>query len=100
MIKAVFYLRKQDVIGYEITGHAHFAIKGSDIVCAAVSVLSQAITAELNNAVLNDCEGISVRLIEPNVRNRVLCETLIHGLKQIEEQYPKNLKVDVYETRN
>lgn len=100
MIKAVFYLHKKDVIGYEISGHAGYATKGYDIVCAAVSVLSQTITAELNNAVLNDCEGISVRLIEPNVRNRVLCETLIDGLKQIEEQYPKNLKVDVYETRN
>lgn len=98
MIKAVFYLCKKDVIGYEISGHAQFAAKGSDIVCAAVSVLSQAVTAELSNAVLNDCEGISVRLIEPNARNRVLCETLIHGLKQIEEQYPKNLKVVVYES--
>ena len=97
MIKAVFYLHKKDVIGYQISGHAQFAAKGSDIVCAAVSVLSQAVTNELSNATLNDDDGISVSLIEPNEKNKVLCEMLVHSLRQVEDQYPENLKVIVYE---
>lgn len=93
MIKAVFYLHQKDVIGYEISGHAHFATKGSDIVCAAVSVLSQAVTNELTNAVLSDGDGISVSLIEPSEKNKVLCEMLMRSLRQVEDQYPENLKV-------
>lgn len=100
MIKAIFYLRKKEIIGYKISGHAQFAAKGSDIVCAAVSVLSQAVTNELTNAVLNDDDGISVSLIEPIEKNRILSTLLLNNLKEISEQYPQNLKVIVYETRN
>lgn len=96
MIKAVFYLHKKDVIGYQISGHAQFAAKGSDIVCAAVSVLSQAVTNGLTNAALNDDDGISVSLIEPNEKNRTLSTLLLNNLKEISNQYPQNLKVKVY----
>ncbi|MFT9451595.1 ribosomal-processing cysteine protease Prp [Liquorilactobacillus ghanensis] len=96
MIKAVFFVRKKEIIGFEISGHANYAAKGSDIVCAAVSALSQAITNGLTNAVLNDDDGISVSLIPPTAANKVLCKLLYDNLKQISEQYPKNLKVKVY----
>lgn len=96
MIEAVFYLHKKDVIGYEISGHAHFATKGSDIVCAAVSVLSQAVTNGLTNAVLNDDNGISASLIEPNEKNKVLCGMLMYSLNEISNQYPENLKVKLH----
>lgn len=43
MIRAVFYRDRQGAITrFEIAGHAGFAEKGEDIVCAAVSALGQA----------------------------------------------------------
>ncbi len=43
MIRAVFYRDGQGAITrFEISGHAGFAERGEDIVCAAVSALSQA----------------------------------------------------------
>ena len=43
MIRAVFYRDRQGAITrFEITGHAGFADRGEDIVCAAVSALGQA----------------------------------------------------------
>lgn len=97
MIKAVFYLRKKAVIGYEISGHAQFAAKGSDIICAAVSVLSESVTNELSNAVVSDQKGLKVSLIPPILANKVLCKLLFDSLKQISNEYPKNLKVTAYE---
>lgn len=37
MIKAVFYKKNGKVTGFDISGHADYADKGSDIVCASVS---------------------------------------------------------------
>lgn len=40
MIKTIIYKNVEDMItGFKILGHADYAEKGSDIVCAAVSVL-------------------------------------------------------------
>lgn len=97
MIKAVFYLHNKNIVSYEITGHAQFAAKGSDIVCAAVSVLSESVTNELSNAVVSDQKGLKVSLIPPILANKVLCKLLFDSLKQISDEYPKNLKVTAYE---
>lgn len=39
MIKATFIKSNGSYISYEITGHAHYAEPGKDIVCAGVSTL-------------------------------------------------------------
>ncbi|APD01645.1 ribosomal-processing cysteine protease Prp [Lactiplantibacillus plantarum] len=95
MILATFQLNKKQVVSYQITGHANSAIKGHDLVCAAVSVLGQAITNELSNATVNENGGLFIGLIEPSADNKVLCETLLHGLQDISAQYPQNLQVVV-----
>ncbi|WP_082137301.1 ribosomal-processing cysteine protease Prp [Lactiplantibacillus herbarum] len=93
MILAKFQYKTNRIVSYQITGHAHQANKGYDIVCAAVSVLSQAITNELSQATVSEDGGLFIGLIEPNTKNTVLCDTLLHGLLDIAEQYPENLRV-------
>ncbi|WP_455428864.1 ribosomal-processing cysteine protease Prp [Lactiplantibacillus pentosus] len=95
MILATFQLNKKQVVSYQITGHANSAVKGHDLVCAAVSALSQAITNELSKATINENGGLFIGLIEPSADNNVLCETLLHGLQDISAQYPQNLQVVV-----
>ena len=41
MTKVYLYKRENHYTGFEIDGHAYFDELGSDIVCAAVSILSQ-----------------------------------------------------------
>lgn len=44
MISINVNIKDGEHCSYDISGHAHYAEFGNDIVCAAVSVLSQAIT--------------------------------------------------------
>jgi uncharacterized protein len=39
--------------------------------------------------------ALFIGLIEPSADNKVLCETLLHGLQDISAQYPQNLQVVV-----
>ncbi|WP_338208327.1 ribosomal-processing cysteine protease Prp [Lactiplantibacillus paraxiangfangensis] len=84
-------------MGYQIVGHAGQASKGYDIVCAAVSALTETITNELSHATVSDDGGLFVGLIFPSKANDLLTRTLFHGLKSISEQYPSNLRVIVHE---
>ncbi len=84
-------------MGYQIVGHAGQASKGYDIVCAAVSALSETITNELSHATVSDDGGLFVGLIFPSKANDLLIRTLIHGLEDIREHYPDNLRVIVHE---
>ena len=98
MIRAKFQLNKTNqIISYQISGHALFLPKGMDIVCAGVSVLTIAITNELNNDVIIDQDegSITVGDILPSTANVALTNTLLSGLQGISEQYPDNLIVEL-----
>lgn len=84
----------QVITSYLIEGHALYLPKGMDIVCAAVSVLSIAITNELYGGhTLSDEGRLHVFAIPPNEQNRVLTDALYHGLTDIAMQYKDNLQV-------
>jgi uncharacterized protein YsxB (DUF464 family) len=86
------------ITGYTIEGHAGAAAKGLDIVCAAVSVLSTTITNELDIAYIESNTGmLKVVGIPPNAVSQVLARTLVHGLMDIEEQYPDNVHIEIIE---
>lgn len=94
-------LRRRDVtLGFCVEGHAGYAQDGSDIVCAAVSVL-------VYNAV-NSCErfaGTTLRVREqgdaficelpqhPSESVRLLINSLFYGVEQVAEQYPEFVNI-------
>lgn len=90
----------------ELTGHAEYDIAGKDIVCSAVSsiVLNTCnILRRLGH--LKSCthqNGLLTAIIDldSHVSNEV-CDVLIEELKDLESQYPNNIKrVDYVDTRN
>ena len=90
---------------FESKGHALFADEGQDIVCAAVSALSincanslealteDAFSAEAGNGYL------SIRFEEePSASASLLMESLVLGLKSIEDEYGReHLRVLIQE---
>ncbi|MHA3065788.1 ribosomal-processing cysteine protease Prp [Lacticaseibacillus saniviri] len=79
-------------VGYKISGHAGFAIKGTDIVCAAVSALVITMTSELFDAEVEDSgDAFEVSEIANTEHNMALSMALYRGLKLIATQYPKNV---------
>ncbi len=92
----VFHSDTKAYRGFRCEGHAGFADRGQDVVCAAVSVLvintvnsieaftSQAFTCD------HDEDMICLRLTdEPTSETKLLLDSMIFGLKAIRQQYQK-----------
>ncbi|MGB3159982.1 ribosomal-processing cysteine protease Prp [Carnobacterium sp.] len=111
MIHAFFKRnKKEEIISFEITGHAESGAYGTDIVCAGVSALSIGTTNSLSILgeftplveTNDEVEGgyLYVELpLEINEKQlttaQTLLESLLISLKSIEEEYPKYVKLNL-----
>ncbi|MFC6315187.1 MULTISPECIES: ribosomal-processing cysteine protease Prp [Lapidilactobacillus] len=92
MIQVVFHHQTDlasPIDGYRIYGHANYAEKGQDIVCAAVSILSVTITDELEAPVIESHSDntLGVTQFKDCSENNVLINALEHGLRSMERDY-------------
>lgn len=95
---------KENIIAYEVKGHAGAAEAGYDIVCAAVSVLTQTpligLERHLNlkpQYTVDQQSGIfSLKLNEkPNEETQAILETMFLGLQSVAKQYSDYVSVKV-----
>lgn len=96
---------QNQIVSYSVSGHAQTAPHGEDLVCAAVSVLAQTTILGFYQ-VLGQQPGyqISEGDLHLNVNDSltktqrreatVLLETMLVGLKNIQQQYPKIIAID------
>ncbi|EPZ48987.1 ribosomal-processing cysteine protease Prp [Alicyclobacillus acidoterrestris] len=100
MITFEILQQRDSVAGFRVKGHAGYSDSGSDIVCAAVSVL-------VYNAI-NSCErfaGVALNVVDqgetltcrlplqPNESVRLLINSLFYGVEQVAEQYPEFVRI-------
>ena len=87
-------------IMFEMTGHAHFADAGTDIVCAAASSIT--ITSfnamakfleKLDYEVIEQDRYLSVMIKKSNKEVGLLLDNLMETLTELEKQFPKNIKI-------
>ena len=101
MTQITFYrTAAAEYTGFTCSGHAGYANRGKDIVCAAVSVLVintvnslEQITHEKIHVETDQDSGvIRCRFLDRPLKetSRALVESLVLGLSQIEKQYGKN----------
>lgn len=106
MTKVKFYRAEEGWQGFEVHGHTGFAEHGEDIVCAAVSVLTQTAVLGLTNVLGIDCqvqvdesegflycklpEGLSQ---EEWTQAQLILKVLHVGLVATEEEYGKHVSV-------
>ncbi|HOB16147.1 MAG TPA: ribosomal-processing cysteine protease Prp [Defluviitoga sp.] len=97
MIEVTYHGR--DLPRMEIKGHSSYASAGTDIVCSAVSVLTQFVAEILKNEGLGEYEkNAGYLLIKASKKCEVsdmLFHYLLESLISISKDYPKNLKVEV-----
>ena len=103
MIKVTIYQSSEGKIsGFAVQGHAGYAESGSDIVCAAVSVLAQntvnsieEFTEDGFSVDVDEKEGGLYLKMEPGYsgKSKLLLDSLILGLQGIEEEYMDYLDV-------
>ena len=99
------------ILGFEARGHADAGEYGSDIVCAAVSSLTQATLYGLRDVLKvpvmfdeDEEAGLAVFLIagvadSKIADSQVLFKTLLGSLQAIESDYPKNVRIIFKERR-
>ena len=94
MIKAAIFNN-----GFVITGHADYAARGEDIVCAGVSALAQATCYTLNrinNVSFDMREGdMSVHITNPNDISSAVLEVLENGIHLISKEFPDYISLKV-----
>lgn len=82
-----------------ISGHAKYADYGKDIVCSAASSIA---TTTINGILSLNKDGLSYKVsakgLEITINSsdkttQTLIENMINLLKELEEQYPTNVKV-------
>lgn len=105
MTKVTIYKNsKDDILRFKVLGHSGYDIKGKDIVCAAVSVLSQTalialvevlnIKEELIDYSIDEETGLLDVKIPQNTsydeleRINIVLRTFEVGIKSIVESYP------------
>ena len=100
------------LIGYEASDHSGYAEEGEDIVCAAVSALTQAALNGLVNVVkapvmydVDDEKAILTACLTPECtreqleKAQILLQTLLEALQAIARQYPRNVRIIFKERR-
>ena len=105
---AVTFYRRNDgkLTGYRGEGHAGYAESGSDIVCAAVSALTQStlngLRSVLKAPVMYEVDDqsafVEVRLTPEATREQteqaqLLLVTLQEGLQALAQAYPRNVRI-------
>ena len=107
MIKIIFYKKNNKYVGFECSGHAHFADYGNDVICASVSSITQ--TACLGflkvlklkvNMVKDDNKGY-LKLVTPKClseEDEKSCNLILNvafvALKDLESGYSKHIKIE------
>lgn len=97
-------------IGFEMSGHAGYARPGKeDIVCAALSML---VTTTVNSIEMlakakysyeeNERDGYMKVMITSEITHDVdlLFSSMLLGLSQLEENYPKNVRLIIEEVQS
>lgn len=103
MIKIHLFRKNGNIIGFEASGHSGYASEGSDIVCSAVSALTQTtalgLEKRLNLPLYVSIGSESMRCMLEHTETKqleqaaVLFDTLLLGLRAIEGSYGEYLSI-------
>ena len=86
---------KEDIV--RVYGHSGYAPIGKDIVCAAISTLTEAtynyLVATKNKVNNEESNGVYIiNLVELNKAGKAIIESYINMVQDLINQYPKYLK--------
>lgn len=109
MIRVELIHKKGKLLGFKVCGHSGYDISGRDIVCAAVSSITQSVIIGLNKVI---CDNFYYRidkrkpLVYVNISNynesdieraQVLLDTFKYTLKELAKEYRYYIKIEMKE---
>ena len=109
---AFFRSPEYGLIGFAADGHSGFAEAGSDIVCAALSALTEATLGGMTDVVKaptmyqrDDENAFLTACLTPECtrdqleKAQILLQTLLEAVQAIARQYPRNVRIIFKERR-
>lgn len=90
------------ITGYKVSGHAGYAEEGSDIICSAVSALTQAPVFGLEkhlklkpSYVVNQEDGVLEVALNsaPTDMTQAILMTMLYGVESIARQCPQYVRI-------
>ena len=103
MVQVDIFKDKQGMIaGYRVSGHAGYAQEGMDIVCSAVSALTQAPLLGLERHLklkpsysVNQEDGILEVALNsaPTDLTQAILQTMVYGVESIARQCPQYVRI-------
>jgi uncharacterized protein YsxB (DUF464 family) len=104
MTEVCIFRSRGSIVGFQAKGHTGYAEEGSDIVCSAVSVLTQSavlgVTELLKlNAAVSVHKGDLNCMLEKDIkpgdleRAQLIFETMRLGLESVSDDYDRYLKI-------
>jgi uncharacterized protein YsxB (DUF464 family) len=109
MINVIFKKKDNYLVSFNINGHAEYDYEGYDIVCSAISALcitfANGITEVAKvNAKISEHDGYVDLNLDNQTREQikkcqVLMETMLLGIKCIEDSYGDYIKLEVEEVQ-
>ena len=105
MTRVLIFKKKDRISGFEISGHTGYAEEGSDIVCSAVSSVSQMALLGIKdvlklNIFFEISDGFLKLSLGKNVENesaQVLLKSMEKSLREIQKEYGNYVKLEVKE---
>lgn len=109
MIQIIIKKKEDHYESLKVEGHSNYASFGEDIVCSAVSALTITIVngiteiAKVPNVIVESDDGFIEVILPLNLDQSdldkvdLLISTLILGLKEIRNSYPKQINIKVEE---
>lgn len=106
MINITIVKQKQNILTIEATGHSGYDEKGKDIVCSAISTLTESLANGLTEIAKIDAQivldetipHISItlpqNLTDEQLKNsQILMKSTYLGIKNVADGYPKFIKI-------
>ena len=106
MINIVIKNNNQNIVSIEVKGHSGYAVEGKDIVCSAVSTLTESLINGLEHEVgIKNCHIINEEVPYLKVElpvglnksqdhdSQLLMRTTVNALKNIRDSYKKFINI-------
>lgn len=99
MIKVTYVTNNGKFVSFLVEGHAQFAKKGEDLVCAGVSAIAigglNALTAPDDFEIeVNDAHVSVKALKEIKSHDEIVLQSVLIQLETVAESYPKFVKIN------
>lgn len=105
MIKVSLSYGLDESIWLNMDGHANYAEKGEDIVCAAMSALFFNTVNSITDYTVSEVEtfdkiyidgigGSVAHIKNPDEKSKLLLKSMLSGIMDLKEQYPDNITIE------